>query len=326
MKAQAVLFAGVNQVEIGDVEVPEPEEGEVLLRADFTAISPGTELRCLTGLQPGYSFPSVPGYSFVGTVIQSRSGLAEGTRIFCGGTERCSAPRGWGGHISLAVRSAASCCVIPDNLDSMSATLARLAAISHRGYVITDRQPGTKVAVIGLGPIGQFSARLFHLGGADVVGFDLSAERVEVLQAAGVPAQLVTGDLAAAVHEQILGGADVVVDATGAAAVLPSSLKSLRAQPWEIQGNSPQLVIQGSYSDTFRLNYQEAFERELRILFPRDSGMEDFHTVLDLMARPEGLQVKDLIAGVFPFGRAADAYARLQDSKGSALTFCLDWS
>lgn len=68
MKTRAVLVYGPDRTGCEDVEIPGPESGEVLVRAAFSCVSPGTELRCLAN--PGgvcvSAYPYVGGYSMSG--------------------------------------------------------------------------------------------------------------------------------------------------------------------------------------------------------------------------------------------------------------------
>jgi threonine dehydrogenase-like Zn-dependent dehydrogenase len=78
---------------------------------------------------------------------------------------------------------------------------------------------GGSVAVFGLGPIGEMSARIAqHHGAGQVIGLDLVPERLARAQAHGVQTIDVseTDDLAAAVRELTNGrGPDSVIDAVG---------------------------------------------------------------------------------------------------------------
>lgn len=82
-----------------------------------------------------------------------------------------------------------------------------------------DVAPGSTLAVLGLGPVGQLVSRVArHLGAERVIGVDLVAERLKLAQSYGVE----TLDLGAvenvpeAIREMTNGrGADSVVDAVG---------------------------------------------------------------------------------------------------------------
>jgi threonine dehydrogenase-like Zn-dependent dehydrogenase len=79
--------------------------------------------------------------------------------------------------------------------------------------------PGGSVVVLGLGPIGDMSARIaLHRGAGRVIGVDLVGERLERARARGVEALDLTanGDLVEAVRDLTDGrGPDAVIDAVG---------------------------------------------------------------------------------------------------------------
>ena len=78
---------------------------------------------------------------------------------------------------------------------------------------------GGSVAVFGLGPIGQMSARIaLHRGAGLVIGVDLVAERLEMARRHGVETIDLSeaGDVADAIRDKTAGrGADSVIDAVG---------------------------------------------------------------------------------------------------------------
>ncbi|WP_028047985.1 Zn-dependent alcohol dehydrogenase [Cellulomonas sp. URHE0023] len=79
--------------------------------------------------------------------------------------------------------------------------------------------PGGTVVVVGLGPIGQMSARIAaHRGASRVIGLDLVKERLAMAQRHGIDVIDVTAvdDLEAAVRDLTGGrGADSTIDAVG---------------------------------------------------------------------------------------------------------------
>lgn len=328
MKANAILFTGVEQLRLTTVDIPEPGPGEVLVEALYTLISPGTELRCRAGRQEGTSFPFIPGYSMVGRVVARGPGatLADGTPVFCSGTARASEPLAWGGHCALAVQAEAAVHPLPDGVDPLWGAAAKLAAIAYRGVRLANARPHETVAVIGLGVIGQCSARLHALTGARVLGADLSAARVAVARAAGIEAFVPQGSLAGDFAEVLPGGADVVVDSTGAPAVLAQALAVARDKPWD---DSPaagaRIVVQGSYPDGFTVPYQAAFMKELSLWVPRDVQPADIRTVLGLMARGR-LSLQGLVSEVRAPEAAAQTYAELADPSSPLMTVAFQWS
>ena len=258
MKARCILFTGVNQVEIGETELPEPGPDDLILETIRSCISPGTELRCLAGEQDGlgrHSFPFIPGYANVGRVLKADATgrNPEGSLVFSTGNRNGSVRCAWGGHVSHAVVPAASAYAIPKTISLANACLLKLAAISHRGLRISGYKAGEKVIVVGLGPIGQLSARLFKAAGADVLCTDLSVERVESAQAVGLKAVPLgaDGDVSA-LRALMPSGAEIVVDATGFARAIHTSAGLVMDKPWDESNPAPgRLVIQGSYGSRF---------------------------------------------------------------------------
>lgn len=299
----------------------------MLVRSEVTLVSPGTELRCLAGKQPGsIPFPFVPGYVIVGRVEQAGEGVSipPGTRLLCDGTRQAGLPSQWGGHVSHAIAHAGATIRVPDSVTPERASAAKLAGIALRGVKVAGLEGGERVAVIGLGTIGTLSARLFHHFGATTAAFDTEPSRVASLASLGIDAHVVAGSLEEAIRSVFEGGADIVVDATGSPAVLPHAMLGARIKPWgDSAAKGSKLIIQGSYPGDFTLPYQDAFMRELTILLPRDTVGSDKQECMDLI-ESGALHVDDLVAQRFDPSRAQEAYDGLVAPR--YLTGCFHWT
>jgi bacteriochlorophyllide a dehydrogenase len=327
MKSKAIVFTAANQVDLQQIEIPDPGPGEVLLEALYTLISPGTELRCLAGNQVGVVFPFIPGYSFTGRVIGrgAETTLEEGTLVYCGGTSKANIPLAWGGQTAHAVLDERAVYPLPEGLDPLLGSAAHVAGIAYRGVRLSQPKPHEKVAVIGLGLIGALAARLHAASGAEVIAADLSPFRTKAAQQAGLKAFTPDGNLAAAFQKLLPGGADVVVDATGHPAVLPQALSVARNKPWDDSAEpGPRLVVQGSYASDFSVPYDPAFQRELSLHVPRDTQPRDIRAVLDLMVRGK-LSMDGIITEVRPPESAPETYAALRDPEVPLITVAFKW-
>jgi 2-desacetyl-2-hydroxyethyl bacteriochlorophyllide A dehydrogenase len=327
MKTTALLATGIDKVELADANIPEPGPGELIVEAIYTAISPGTEMRCLAGRQIGVTFPYIPGYSMVGRIGARGPGVTipEGTIVFCQGTEKADRVLAWGGHLAHALRSAASVFPLAAGVDPLNTALAKLAAIAYRGVRVAKTQPHEEVAVVGLGPIGQLSARLHRLAGARVVAADLDAARVAVAKSAGIEAMVPSEGLARAFAQRQPNGADVVVDSTGAPPVLQQSVRLVKSKPWDNSLTEPaRLVIQGSYAENVIFDYHQASYRELSVLFPRDNQSRDIEAVLRFIAGGQ-LSTRDLISEVCKPQEAHRIYTELRAAKPGLVTAVFDW-
>ena len=328
MKTTALLVTGIDRVELVETNIPEPGPGQVLIEAIYTAISPGTELRCLSGKQFGATFPFIPGYSLVGKIAARGAGvgLAEGTLVFCTGTEKAGHPLLWGAHTAHALRGIEGVFVVPPGVDLLDAALTKLAAIAYRGVRVAGTKPHDEVSVVGLGVIGQLAARLHALAGGRVVAADLDAPRVALAQAAGVEALVPGAGLVTAFRTAQPQGADVVVDSTGSVAVLQQSVQLGKMKPWDDTLTEPtRLIIQGSYVENVVFDYHQAFFRELSVHFPRDNQPRDIHAVLQLLARGR-LKTRDLVTRLGKPAEAQAVYASLRSPAAGLLTAAFKWS
>ena len=327
MKTSALCFTGVDRVELAETNIPDPGPSELVVAAAYSAISPGTELRCLSGRQHGGAFPFIPGYSLVGHVAARGRDvkLTEGTPVFCRGTERASHSLLWGAHMAHALCDASRVFPVPPGVDLLEASLAKLSAIAYRGVRVADTRPHEEVAVVGLGAIGQLAARLHAIAGARVVAGDLEPTRVQLARAAGLEALVPADGLASAFARYQPKGADVVVDATGAPAVLAQSIQLAKAKPWDDAATTPtRLVIQGSYVENVAFSYREAFARELIVHFPRDNQAGDIAVALRLLAEGR-LKARDLISTVAEPARAPEIYAALRAARPGLITAVFKW-
>lgn len=318
MEASALLFTGVNQVALVAQEVPAPGVGQVGIRVEYTCISPGTELRCLRGEQPNLDFPFIPGYSFVGIVDAVHPGSEAwlGTRVLGMGSEESSLPRGWGGHVSYAIKSTAMLTVVPEDLSPVEATVGILAGISYRGVRAGNPKPHERVAVIGLGPIGLLSALLMNTTGAEVHAIDARADRRERAAALGLATLAPEETPEDAYH--------VVVDATGNPRVLPFSIDRGARPGWQ-DDYTPRarLVVQGSYPEDVAVPYHPAFYREMAIHFPRNVTMADQAAVLSLAQRGR-LPLGALVSEIARPTDCQSVYDRLRGGD-DLLTVAFDW-
>ena len=177
MEGRRIMIKGPMDLEVQRFEVdPEPGEGRVLVKNRYTAISAGTELSIYTGTNPRVyepgswcNYPHVPGYAGIGEVIAVGPGVGSlkvGDYVF-------HHPH----HASHDVLDSryGLFAKVPKELYLPEVALARFAAIVLSGSVrLTRVELGDKMALFGLGIIGQTAAQLFSLAGADVIAFDPS--------------------------------------------------------------------------------------------------------------------------------------------------------
>ena len=332
MKTRCLLFSGINEVTLGFTELRPIGPNEVLIETEISCVSPGTELRCLAGQEISlgdHNFPFIPGYAAVGRVIETDFASRDllGRRVFSSGNRGTASHRtAWGGHAAQIVAPADSVVIIPNSISSRDAALLKLAAIAYRGTRLAPASPGSSVLIIGLGPIGQLSARFYAAAGAQVVAVDVMPDRVAIAREAEIDAHLAPNDLTATIREKLPNGAAIVVDATGIPALLATSAALVTEKSWD-DSSSPagRLVVQGSYGSLVPLPPDICFARELSVLWPRDCQRSDLEQVRQLL-EAKRISFRGLLDKTRPVSEASAIYQALREKTLGALTAGFSWT
>ncbi len=327
MHSRALVVPSARRIEVREVDIREPAPGEVLIETLVTGVSPGTELRCLHGLQPGTIYPFIPGYALVGRVVAAGAGVARslGDLVLASGTRHAEGVHLlWGGHCAHAVIPAAETLSLPPGIAPEAAALAPLLAIAWHGMRLSRPRPLERVAVIGLGPIGAMAALAHAQAGAEVVACDVSPERRATAHALGISVIEPSPSLSEAFRARFPDGADVIVDATGSARVMAEAITLGRQPTWgDEHARGPRYLVQGSYAEGFTVPYDPAFTRELTILVPRATVRSDHEAALGLMAR--GIAPWERVAGrPRTPDEAAAVFAELESDRRN-LTVVFRW-
>lgn len=233
VRARQAVITEPFKCAVREVELADPAPNQILIAAEYSGISAGTELAVYTGTHqwlkdpamPDWKFPFRSGYSAAGRVLKVGAdfpgGFKEGDRV--------SYP---GNHASAELLTVGhERCRVWKMPDSLSFEKAAIACISRYGMGVSVRAGitvGRSAAVLGLGIIGQFSLRcLLAAGAGPVVGIDAVKMRRAAALAAG--ADHVIDPNAGDVRDQLrayLGtkGAEIVGDATGVPDAIPTAM------------------------------------------------------------------------------------------------------
>ncbi len=208
------------QPHLADVPVPTPGPGMLLVRNAASLVSAGTErtlvefagrsllgkarsrpdllrqvldkarrdgLLNAAGAAFGRLGEAMPlGYSSAGTVVELGAGVQgfrPGQRVACAGG-------GYAVHAEYVCVPQNLVAALPDTVDFDSAAYATLGAIALHGFRLADAQLGARVAVIGLGLLGQLAASLAAAAGCEVLGVDTDPRRVALAKRRGLDAVL----------------------------------------------------------------------------------------------------------------------------------------
>lgn len=160
------------------------------------------------------------GYSSSGVVVA----VGEGVREFQAGDYVACAGAGYANHAELVSVPVNLCVKLPAGADLKAACYNTLGAIAMQGVRQADVRLGERVAVIGLGILGQLTGLLLKASGVRVVGIDVSVSAVRLALETGM--DLAVERSAPGVEAQIKEftgglGVDAVIITAGASSLDP---------------------------------------------------------------------------------------------------------
>ncbi|MDC2957824.1 dehydrogenase [Streptomyces gilvifuscus] len=299
---------------IRDVDLPEPAEGEVLVRSLFSGVSRGTETLVFRGGVPesqhaamrapfqegDFPAPVKYGYLNVGVVEEGPEGLA-GRTVFC------LYP-----HQTRYVVPVTAVTVVPDDVPAERAVLA--GTVETAVNALWDAAPliGDRIAVVGGGMVGcSVAALLARFPGVKVQLVDADPARAKVAQALGVDFAL-----PADAH----GERDLVVHASATEQGLARSLELLSAEGTVIElswyGDRKVSLPLGEAFHSRRLVIRSS---QVGTVSPRRAGRsyaDRLALALDLLADPA---LDALVTGESAFDELPDLMPRLASGELPAL-------
>ena len=332
VNSERIVFRAPLQVERKPFELDRSPLGahEIVVRTHVSLISPGTELALLQAKLAfeGDDPPTFPmntvGYANIGTVLQAGTDVEvePGDRVYTMGNHAA--------HARLDVRRSL-CVPVPHELADETAVFTRLATVSMTTLVTTMARPGDRVAVVGLGLVGNLAAQVFQASGMRVNAFDLSPSRRVIAERCGLDS---VHDGAAMDH--FSQQHRLVIEATGSAQALASSIDLaapggeivMIGAPWGGESNSV------PSSDLTRLIFyrflrlRSGSEWEIpRLPQPLAPGSNSQNSATALGWLTQGrLNVEPLITHRVQPAGVADAYRGLLERPNDYLGVVIDWS
>jgi len=360
-----VLQVVVSGGEIGVVDVPAPAvgPGQVLVRTSHSLVSAGTEsasigrggrrenllLRAIRNpalvakvidrasthgvrntaelVHGRFTTDQAIGYSCAGTVVEAGPGAERfraGDRVACAGA-------GYANHAAYNTVPENLVAPVPGTVSFEEAAFGTLGAIALQGVRRCAPGLGDRVAVLGLGLLGQLTCQLLRANGAVVIGADLRADRVRRARAGGLAQAFATGevDFAQGVLGHTAGrGADAVI--VTAAASDPGLLNTaceacrrkgrlvlvgdvpIRIARDRIYAKELDLLISTSYGPgRYDPEYEEA-GHDYPFAYVRWTENRNLEEVLRLIA-DGALDVRGLIDARYSVEDAPVAYRRLAE-------------
>ena len=274
--------------------------------------------------------PSALGYSASGVVLavgEAARGVSPGDRVAIGGGD-------YAVHADVDRVPANLCVPLPDPVSFEEGCFACVGSIALHGVRQADVSLGERVAVIGLGLVGQLTALLLRAAGCTVVGIDLDSELVEKGRAlGGVDVGLLREEIGEVMPAAVTGCDAVIVTAAtassdpielaprlcrdrGRVVIVGDVGLSLSRAPFydkEIDLRLSRSYGPGRYDRSYEEN-----GHDYPIGYVRWTEGRNMAAIVDLVAAGR-LPVADLITTRLRVDEAPEAYERLASEGGSPL-------
>jgi len=331
-KSKKLVFNRTKSVELIEADPGAVAADELLVRSEYTLISPGTELAIYDGTHIGFEdpanqfakYPFFPGYAAAGEVEEvggEVEGFEPGDLVYAIGphAERFRVKAG---------SESAPVFKLSESVPSALAPFARIAGISMTALLQTGSLLGERALVLGLGLVGNLAAQLYAASGMDPIGVDVAPNRLEIAKACGIRDAICSGPrLEEAVAKVCPGGKPaLVVEATGIPALVSQALALVRPMG--------QVALLGSTRGTVELDVYRQLHRSGVKLVGAHEGLQKSggfasrrsttQHALRLIERG-ALKIEPLLTDVFPPEQAEEAYEMLLACKDACLGALFDW-
>jgi NADPH:quinone reductase-like Zn-dependent oxidoreductase len=291
MKAVRLEFrGGPEAIVCGDVSMPRPAEGELLVHVRAVGVTP-TELEWMPtwttpagGQRP---FPIIPGHEFSGEVRAVGPGVtdfAEGAAIF--------GMNDWyrdGTQAEYCIARAVDVAAKPRPLDHTAAAVTPISALTAwQGLIERARLcTGERVLVHGAaGAVGAFAVQIARWRGAHVIG-TASAHNLDYVRDIGAEQVI---DYGAERFEDAVREADVVFDTVGG---------EILARSWGVlKPGGRMITIAASGEQTSDPKVRDAFF----IVEPNALQLAVLASLID------GGEIRPEVGAIFPLNQARQAY------------------
>ena len=228
MEIGELLFDGLGQGAFFEDRYTLPSElfrDDLLLKTEYTLISPGTEMDCLMGRAGGKTFPKCLGYSAVCRVERCGAEVSEfqiGDRVLVYHSI----------HQSFQLKNKADVVKVPDGLDPVDAVFAVVGCMGFQGVRKVKPELGEGFLIMGLGLLGQIAAQCASLNGAfPLIATDYNEHRRKIALEHGVDFAFSPDEpeLFSKVKELTHGGMGVncAVEITGNPSAVKQTLKMM---------------------------------------------------------------------------------------------------
>lgn len=337
---KAALLLSPNNMEIKQIEKPEPGKGEVLVKIKACGVCP-TDVKKYTGSSPPPKFPFILGHEAAGIIEElgenvNKDAYKVGDRVVLGNIITCGVCKNCkngntaligvgscsnqeifgvtvdGGFREYAPVTAKIVYKIPDNMTFNEATLVEPIACCLNGIEKAEIKVSDTVLIIGAGFMGLAQMELAKLKGARVIVSDVIDERLEIAKSLG--ADLVINPKKEDLNQKIAQFndgelADVVMCSVGGKIVMTQGINALNR-------GGRLVILGGKYPpEKVEIDPNEIHYKQTKIIGSVSYTKAGFIQTIQLIADKK-ITTKVLQSDLLPLEEVEQAFKDVLNAKG----------
>ena len=328
----AVIFHSSHDLRLEDVALPEPDDGDLVIRVRACGLCPGEAMTWYMERKA----PITLGHEPVGEIVYAGARVSEfaiGDRVFVHHHAPCNTCRACrrGDHVHcrtwrqsrLVPGGIARYAVVPEEIvrgDTLvvpgevsddAATFVEPLACVVKSVQRAGLGRGDRVLIIGLGVMGLLHVLAARRLGAEIVlGADRLGPRLRVANQLGADAviDVTEQSLVDAVRERTEGrGADIVVVGPGSVEAIDLGFRATAP------GGTLIIFTPVPPNQTWAMPVHEAFFNEVRVVPSYSAGPPHTREALQWLA--EGFPVESLITHRLPMAQAIEGYRLVTEAE-----------
>jgi (R,R)-butanediol dehydrogenase/meso-butanediol dehydrogenase/diacetyl reductase len=333
---KAAVFKGLGQpLVIETVPDPQPSAHEVVVRVGRCGIC-GSDLHMTH--EPAFGLPAgaIIGHEFAGEVValgSRASSMKVGDLVAvaplrgCGECSTClQGEPAWckqmvlqgGGYAEYAAATERQCRRLPASTSIEDGALVEPLAVALHGVSLAKIVPGSKVLVMGAGPIGlavAYWAR--RLGATKIAVSDLHSYQSDLAHRVGATAFVtVQEDMVAKVNGVLGGEPDIVFECVGRPGILSQALEHVR-----VHGK---IVILGLCTALDSFVPFRAVSKEVTFIASAFFKMHEYEAALDALDGGHS-EARSLITNTVPLETMPAAFEALRERTSQCKVMVRPW-
>lgn len=336
---KTLVYAAPEKVEIREMAVPEPQEGQVRIKVKYCGIC-GSDIGIFTGKHPRAQAPLVLGHEFIGTIDAINGGSGKfkvGDRvsayplISCGHCFACETGiphvcqtlKLIGIDVDGGIAEYVTCdesvlFKIDDSVSDKAASVIEPLAVIIRTAHQADFKALDSAVVVGAGPIGILTGIVLkHLGASKIIISDIDELRLDMCKEFGFETVNVKHDnLIDYVYNATNGvGVDVVFECSGSEVAALEMTKLCR-----IGGT---ICLTGVHKVPHAVNLQDVNFKEQTLIGSRVYTLREFGQAV-AFAKEIAPELEKIVTHIVPLTESTKVFDLIKDPSEMTVKVVVD--